>query len=111
MPFDPWFLFVGWATVLVISLGKGAFGGGLAMLGVPLMSLVMSPVEAAILIAPLVALPLLIPVVIAATRATTPLLLETGAEAVPLRWAGTLGLYDMVFALLAYAVFDFLLED
>lgn len=56
MPLDPWFLLVGWATVLVISLGKGAFGGGLAMLGVPLMSLVMTPVEAAILIAPLVAL-------------------------------------------------------
>jgi hypothetical protein len=56
MHLDPWFLLVGWATVLVISLGKGAFGGGLAMLGVPLMSLVMSPVEAAILIAPLVAL-------------------------------------------------------
>jgi len=56
MPLDPWFLLVGWATVLVIAVGKGAFGGGLAMLGVPLMSLVMSPVEAAILIAPLVAL-------------------------------------------------------
>ena len=56
MPLDPWFLLVGWVTVLIISLGKGAFGGGLAMLGVPLMSLVMAPVEAAILIAPLVAL-------------------------------------------------------
>jgi len=63
------------------------------------------------LIAPLLALPLLIPVVIAAARATTPLLLESGAESVALRWPVTLGLYDMVFALLAYAVFDFLLED
>ncbi|MGI8511871.1 MAG: heme exporter protein CcmB [Solirubrobacteraceae bacterium] len=63
------------------------------------------------LIAPLVALPLLIPVVIAGARATTPLMLESGAEAVPAKWAAVLGLYDLVFALLAYAVFDFLLED
>jgi heme exporter protein B len=63
------------------------------------------------LIAPLTALPLLVPVVIAATRATEPLLRNGGAEAVPLKWAAILGLYDVVFALLAYAVFDFLLED
>jgi heme exporter protein B len=62
------------------------------------------------LIAPLIALPLLVPVLIGATRATTPLLaLETGA--VPLDWAAILGLYDVVFALLAYALFDFLLEE
>jgi heme exporter protein B len=63
------------------------------------------------LIAPLVALPLLVPVVIAGARATSPLLLESGADALPLKWVATLGLYDVVFALLAYAVFDFLLED
>ena len=63
------------------------------------------------LIAPLVALPLLVPVVIAAARATSPLLAEAGGGGVPLKWAATLGLYDLVFALLAYAVFDFLLED
>jgi heme exporter protein B len=27
------------------------------------------------------------------------------------RWLLTLGLYDLVFGLIAYAVFDFLLED
>ena len=83
---------------------------GLAVVGT-LASALAIQTAARDLIAPLVALPLLIPVVIAATRATAPLLLETGAENVPLRWLGTLGLYDMVFALLAYAVFDFLLED
>jgi heme exporter protein B len=62
------------------------------------------------LIGPLIALPLLVPVLIGATRATTPLLApQTGA--VPLDWAAILGLYDVVFALLAYAVFDFLLEE
>jgi heme exporter protein B len=29
----------------------------------------------------------------------------------PAKWVGILSLYDLVFALLAYAVFDFLLED
>jgi heme exporter protein B len=63
------------------------------------------------LIAPLIALPLLVPATIAGTRATAPLLLSTGADPVPLRWVAVLGLYDLVFALLAYAVFDFLVED
>jgi heme exporter protein B len=63
------------------------------------------------LIAPLLALPLMVPVVIAAAQATAPLLLEGGAEALPGRWLGVLALYDLVFGLLALAVFDFLLED
>ena len=63
------------------------------------------------LIVPLLALPLMIPVVIAAARGTAPLWLEAGAEAVPGRWPAILGLYDLVFGLLAYAIFDFLLEE
>jgi heme exporter protein B len=63
------------------------------------------------LIAPLVALPLLIPVVIAGARSTSPLLLAAGADPLPGKWMAVLALYDVVFGLLAYAVFDFLLED
>ena len=63
------------------------------------------------LIVPLLALPLMIPIVIAAARGTAPLWLEAGAEAVPGRWPAILGLYDLVFGLLAYAVFDFLLDE
>jgi heme exporter protein B len=63
------------------------------------------------LITPLTALPLLIPVVIVGARATEPLLRAGGAGGVPLKWVAILALYDVVFALLAYAVFDFLLED
>jgi heme exporter protein B len=63
------------------------------------------------LIAPLVALPLLVPVVIAGARATLPLLLEAGADPLPGKWLAVLALYDVVFGLLAYAVFDYLLED
>jgi heme exporter protein B len=63
------------------------------------------------LIAPLIALPLLLPLVIAASQATAPLLAEAGADPLPGKWLLVLGLYDMVFVLLALAVFDFLLED
>jgi heme exporter protein B len=63
------------------------------------------------LIAPLVALPLLIPLLIAAARAGAALLAAGGPQEVPARWPVILGLYDVVFALVAYAVFDFLLED
>ena len=63
------------------------------------------------LIVPLISLPLVLPVVIAAGHATSPLFAEGGAEPLPGRWLGVLGLYDLVFGLLALAVFDFLLED
>jgi heme exporter protein B len=63
------------------------------------------------LIVPLLALPLTIPVVIAAARGTAPLWLEAGAQGVPGRWLAVLALYDLVFGLLAYAIFDFLLEE
>ncbi len=63
------------------------------------------------LLGPLLALPLLVPVVIGGARASSPLLAlgHTGAPAA--RWLLTLGLYDLVFGLIAYALFDFLLED
>jgi heme exporter protein B len=63
------------------------------------------------LIIPVIALPLLVPVVIASAEATSPLLAAGGAGELPVRWLGVLALYDAVFGLLAYAVFDFLLED
>jgi heme exporter protein B len=62
------------------------------------------------LLGPLLALPLLVPVVIAAARASSPLLaLHAGAPAS--RWLVTLGLYDLLFGLISYALFDFLVED
>ncbi len=63
------------------------------------------------LIVPLMALPLLIPVVIAAARGTSPLVLQGGSQGLEVRWLFVLGLYDLVFGLLAYALFDFLIED
>jgi heme exporter protein B len=63
------------------------------------------------LVGPLIALPLLVPVVIGAAEALEPLLLEGGAAVLPARWLLVLGLYDLVFGLLAIAIFDPLLED
>ena len=62
------------------------------------------------LLGPLLSLPLLVPVVIAASRATTPLLSRPAAP-MPAHWLLTLALYDLVFAVIGFALFDFLLED
>jgi heme exporter protein B len=63
------------------------------------------------LIVPLLALPLLMPVVIAGARATTPLVLEAAGRGVEMRWLVLLALYDALFGLLAYALFEYLIED
>jgi heme exporter protein B len=63
------------------------------------------------LLGPLLGLPLLVPVVIGGARATSPLFALSHPTAPAARWLLTLGLYDLVFGLIAYALFDFLLED
>jgi heme exporter protein B len=63
------------------------------------------------LIAPLLLLPLLVPVLIACAQATEPLLRQDQAPEDLGRWLGLLTLYDVVFVLLSVAVFDYLLED
>jgi uncharacterized membrane protein YfcA len=55
MTLDPTILLLGLATTFIIAVGKGAFGGGLAMLGIPLLSFAIDPIDAAIVVAPLVA--------------------------------------------------------
>jgi heme exporter protein B len=83
---------------------------GIAVIGT-LTSALAVQTRARDLIVPIVSLPLLIPLVIAAAEATSPLWAAGGAEAVPFKWLAVLGLYDLTFGLIAYAVFDFLLED
>jgi heme exporter protein B len=63
------------------------------------------------LLGPLLALPLLVPIVIGCARATSPLFAVAHPGGPPGRWLAMLALYDLVFGLIAYAVFDFLLED
>ena len=64
------------------------------------------------LIAPLLLLPLLVPVMIAAAGAAEPLLAAAGPSYDGFaKWLAVLALYDVVFCLVGYAVYDFLLED
>ena len=83
---------------------------GIAVVGT-LVAAIAVQTRARDLLVPLIAIPLSVPLVIAGARATTPLLSDGGPGALEERWLLTLGLYDLVFGLLAYAIFDFLLED
>ncbi len=93
---------------LVVVLGLADVG--LAVVGTLVAGLAVQT-RARDLLGPLLALPLSVPLVIAGARASAPLLTEGGAGALEARWLLTLGLYDLVFGLLAYAIFDFLLEE
>jgi heme exporter protein B len=101
---SPWGALPGLAATLALAdVGIAVIGTLVGALGVQ--------ARARELIVPIMLLPLLIPVVIGAARATSPLLLESGAGPLPGRWLGVLALYDLTFGLVAYAIFDFLLED
>jgi heme exporter protein B len=93
---------------LILVLGLADVG--LAVIGT-LVSAIAVHTRARDLIGPVIGLPLLIPALIATARATGPLLIAGHGSAPPGKWLAVLALYDLVFALLAYAVFDFLLED
>ena len=82
----------------------------LAVIGT-LVSAIAVQTRARDLIGPIIGLPLLIPALIATARGAGPLLEAHGRGFPQGHWLAILGLYDLVFALLAYAVFDFLLED
>lgn len=91
------------STLLVLVLANL----GIAVVGTLVGALAIQT-RARDLLVPLIGLPLLVPVVIAAAKGLDPAL---AGEALPGRWLAVLALYDAVFALLAYAVFDYLLED
>ena len=83
---------------------------GIAVIGT-LVSAIAVQTRARDLIGPIIGLPLLIPALIATARAIAPLLQAGGVGPLPGKWLAVLALYDVVFALIAYAVFDFLLEE
>ncbi|HEY8764407.1 MAG TPA: heme exporter protein CcmB [Solirubrobacteraceae bacterium] len=92
--------------IAVLALSNLAF----AVIGT-LVSAIAVHTRARDLIGPIIGLPLLIPALIGTARAAGPLLAVHGSGSPPGKWLAILALYDLVFALLAYAVFDFLLED
>jgi len=99
-----------WGPLPELTLILALANAGIAVIGTLVAALAIQT-RARDLIVPLLALPLSVPLVIAAARACAPLLTEGGAGALEARWLAILGLYDLVFGLLAYAIFDFLLEE
>ena len=92
--------------VAMLALGNVA----LAVIGT-LVSAIAVQTRARDLIGPIIGLPLLLPALIGTARAAGPLLAAHGSGVPPGKWMAILALYDLVFALVAYAVFDFLLEE
>jgi len=95
-----------WASLALLIL--------LADLGIALVGTLVAGIaiqtRARDLITSILALPLLIPLLIAVTKASEPLL-SVGGGTLAWRWLALLGLYDLIFGLLAYALFDYLIED
>ena len=50
---DPWFYAAAVPAVVLVGLSKGGLGGAMALIGVPLMALVVSPVQAAAILLPI----------------------------------------------------------
>ena len=92
------------AVLLLADLGLAATGTLISSMAVHS--------RARDLLVPLVLLPLVVPLMIAATGASEPLLGLGGPSYERFgTWLAVLGLYDLVFLLVGYAVFDFLVED
>jgi len=92
------------AILALADLGLGAVGA--------LVSSLAASSRARDLIGPLVLLPLLIPLMIAAAKAAEPLLAAGGPSYGDLgKWLAVLALYDLTFAAVGYAVFDFVVEE
>jgi heme exporter protein B len=89
--------------LLLANLGLAAVGALVAALAIE--------TRARELIVALLLLPLLVPVIIAAAKATEPLLASSQSPDDLAKWLGFLALYDVVFVLVSVAVFDFLLDD
>ena len=53
---DPWFYAAAIPAVILVGLSKGGFGGAVGFVGVPLMALVMPPVQAAAILLPILVL-------------------------------------------------------
>ena len=90
-------------VVLLANLGLAAVGALVAALA--------SESRVRELVVPLLLLPLVVPLLIAAAGASGDLLMDDPSTEELGRWLGLLSLYDLVFVLLSVAVFDYLLED
>lgn len=91
-------------VLLLVDVGVAATG--------TLVAAIATNSRARDLLAPLLLLPLLVPVMIGAAGALAPILAEGGPSFEGAgRWLAVLGVYDVIFVIIGYAVYDFLLED
>ena len=92
------------AILALADLGLGAVGA--------LVSSLAASSRARDLVGPLVLLPLLVPVMIASAKGAEQLLAAGGPSYSGLgKWLAILALYDLMFAAIGFAVFDFVVED
>jgi heme exporter protein B len=91
------------AVLALADLGLAAVGALVAALG--------AETDARELVVPLLLMPLLVPVVIAAAKASAPLLADPAHTEHLGRWLAMLTFYDLAFVLVSLGVFDYLLED
>jgi heme exporter protein B len=90
--------------LLLVDLGLAATGAVVSTIG--------ANSRARDLLTPLILLPLLVPLMIAAAGACEPLLAAGGPEYGDVgQWVLTMALYDLLFLLVGYATYEFLLED
>ena len=101
----------GWTGLAPLAAVLALADLGLATVGA-LVSAIAVNSRARDLIAPLLLLPLLVPVMIAAAGAAEPLLAAGGPGYEDFgQWMAVLALYDLTFLAVGYAVYDFVLED
>ncbi len=111
LPVFALFFLDSWAGLAPVAGILALVDLGLAATGV-LVSAIAANSRARDLLVPLVLLPLLVPVMIAAANAAEPLLAAEGPAYAGIgKWVGVLALYDMTFIAVGFAVYDFLLED
>jgi heme exporter protein B len=91
------------AVILLADVGLAAVGALVAALG--------AETDARELVVPLLLMPLLVPVVIAAAKGSAPLLADPAHAEHLGRWLLVLTFYDLAFVLVSFGVFDYLLED
>ena len=91
------------AVVVLADIGLAAVGALVAALG--------AETDARELVVPLLLMPLLVPVVIAAAQASAPLFSDPSTVEDLGRWLLMLTFYDLAFVLVSLGVFDYLLED
>lgn len=102
------FLDVDWSRAPLAALGTAVLGAiGLTSIGTLLSAMSISARFREFLL-PVLLFPLSLPVLVLASRLTGAAL---AGEDAPALWWGGLALYDWVFALIGYFVFDYVLED